>query len=285
MSVTATEIVWGSSRAQRGALLVMLALAREADDQGFAVLTLERLAKLTRLSTRAITNCLAELSKLGELAHKKGVGRGNPNRYEIRLGRLAPGEESEAGVPEEGSIRPGKAGSGFLETPAESGKSATESRKNVPRNVEGSSSRAPVVNTPVGSINNLSSKPASSSHPRQNTQPRPEATVEAPAGAREVVDAMTSAGMLVGWRLTPDEWARVTALSARWGAQQLVDVVARRWDHARPPQSARYLLRIWDDLPSHGPAAQPVNVIPLRRTGGWQTYRNQTTASAYENGF
>ncbi len=281
MSIQATEVVWTSSEAQRGSLLVMLALAREADETGIATLTLERIAKLTRLSTRAVTNCVSELSQNGELSYRRGIGRGNPNQYAILLGELAERSKSDGPGPDDSLTREGEAGSRFQEPASQSEKSATESRKTVPENVEVSSSRARVVNTPVGSINNSPSKPASS---RQES-PKQKPVVAVPEGSRELVDAMTAAGMLVGWRLKDDEWARVTALSARWGTQQLVDIVARRWDHGRPPQSARYLLRIWDDLPSHDSAAHPGNVVPLRRSGSWHTYRNETTPSAYQNGF
>ncbi|QHC26356.1 hypothetical protein [Streptomyces sp. GS7] len=94
---------------------------------------------------------------------------------------------------------------------------------------------------------------------------------------------MTKAGMLVGWRLTEAEWARVTALSARWGVDQLVEFIARRWDPSRPPKSARYLLRIWADLPSQAPVDGTGNVVPLRRDG-WKPFRSPDT-SAYQNGF
>ncbi|MEU3501699.1 hypothetical protein ABZ726_13290 [Streptomyces hundungensis] len=111
--------------------------------------------------------------------------------------------------------------------------------------------------------------------------------MEIPTGAQDLVSAMESAGMLVGWRLSESEWARVTALLARWGAERLVEVIARRWDPSRPPQSARYLLRIWDDLPSQLPAETAKdNVVPLRReTAGWKPFRNPAHASAYQNGF
>ncbi|MBD0689400.1 hypothetical protein BG452_06310 [Streptomyces sp. CBMA123] len=97
---------------------------------------------------------------------------------------------------------------------------------------------------------------------------------------------MTGAGMVVGWRLTEAEWGLVTALSARWGHERLVEMVARRWNADRPPLSARYLLRIWADLPDQvpEPAAQ-TNVVPLRRSGTWVPFQNTAQPSAYQNGF
>ncbi|MER7043680.1 hypothetical protein ABT391_02015 [Streptomyces jumonjinensis] len=63
-----------------------------------------------------------------------------------------------------------------------------------------------------------------------------------------------------------------------------MDLAARRWNSAQPPRSARYLLRVWDDLPVRlsGVAS---NVIPLRPDGGRRTYRNPVNSSVYENGF
>ncbi|WP_238783578.1 hypothetical protein [Streptomyces monomycini] len=72
---------------------------------------------------------------------------------------------------------------------------------------------------------------------------------------------------------------------ARWGAPRLVEIIARRWDADRPPQSARYLLRIWADLPSQTPPTSAGKVVPLRRAAGWQPYRNPSQPAAYENGF
>ncbi|GAB2787912.1 hypothetical protein GCM10027091_20650 [Streptomyces daliensis] len=112
-------------------------------------------------------------------------------------------------------------------------------------------------------------------------------SVEVPEGAKELVSAITSAGMIVGWRLDESEWARVTALADRWGPERLVELVTRRWNVDRPPQSARYLLRIWDDLPSSGPSTSSTeNVVPLRRQpGGWAPFQNTAKPSAYQNGF
>jgi hypothetical protein len=98
---------------------------------------------------------------------------------------------------------------------------------------------------------------------------------------------MSGAGMLVGWRLTESEWSRVTELVGRWGHECLVDMVAGRWNADRPPQSARYLLRIWADLPAESPVtASPGNIVPLhRRPGGWLPFQNTASTSAYQNGF
>lgn len=238
---------------------MLLAVAHEADDQGKATLSLEDISALTGLTPRTVMNSLGELYQLGELAHTQGGGKRNPNSYSILLGsHVSPESNPEVG-------------SGFME-------SSSESRKFLPGKEEVSSSRAGVT-TPVGS-SNTSKKQASL--PRSSAALQ---SVDVPEGAQEVVAAMTNAGMLVGWRLNEDEWDRVTALSERWGAERLVEIIARRWDPAQPPKSARYLLRIWADLPSQGPTDGPTsNVVPLRRDGGWKPFR-APEPSAYQNGF
>ncbi|GAV37320.1 hypothetical protein [Streptomyces acidiscabies] len=50
------------------------ALVREADDRGWFSLSLEQITKLAQLSARAVTNCLPELSALGELSYTPGSG-------------------------------------------------------------------------------------------------------------------------------------------------------------------------------------------------------------------
>ncbi len=272
-----TDLVWNSSRSKRGSFTVLLALAREADELGQATLALKDISKLTRLSPRSITTCLRELSGLGELTYSSGGGRGHQNQYSIRLGHPAELAPCGDAVSQD-------AGSNYSEATSGNRKLDAEGRKFLPQNEEVSSSGVHGVITPYGS-NNTSQKQASSPSSKSSQQGLEAADI--PTGAQEVVAALTHAGMLVGWRLSDDEWNRVTVLSARWGAERLVELIARRWDPGRPPQSARYLLRIWDDLPSHVPAEAPQgNVVPLRREpGGWKPFRNSAKPSAYQNGF
>lgn len=281
MSAIATELVWSCSTAQRGARLVLLALAREADDQGRAVLTLSQIADLTRLSRRSVTTCLKELARSGELSYEPGVGRHNASRFTILLGE--PGAAVD-GQTTHGHVRR-ETREDFVEDPSRNGKQRHETGKPLPADAEVSSSRARRVGTPTGSTN-TPRKQARSHAFTPGRRRHSQAPVEIPAGARALVDALTRAGMLVGWRLTEEEWARVTVLAARWGTDRLVEMIARRWDPARPPQSARYLLRIWADLPARPPADEPDgNVVPLRSGPGRRPFRNPERSSAYQNGF
>lgn len=72
---------------------------------------------------------------------------------------------------------------------------------------------------------------------------------QVPDFARDLVEQMTAAGMVVGWRLGDTEWFAVHGHIKRCGTEALVDFARRRWNPADPPQTARYLTRVWSDLP------------------------------------
>lgn len=286
MSDIATELVWSVSKSCRGSRLVMLALAREADDKGKATLTLEDISRLTRLTARSITKCLGELAMLGELSHQRGGGSSNPNSYSILLfdGAHEALTGSSTELPTSSSEAQG-GGTSFQEASSQNAPTSAASGKSLRPESEVSSSRTCGGNTPYGSIT-TQKKQASLPGSNRDNYATGQDSVKVPDGARGLVAAITSAGMLVGWRLTESEWERVTALAARWGHERLVEMVARRWNADRPPQSARYLLRIWADLPSYAVGASNGNVVPLRRQpGGWVPFQNTAKTSAYQNGF
>ncbi|MEU3133159.1 hypothetical protein ABZ691_10095 [Streptomyces sp. NPDC006854] len=287
MSGIATELIWSQSKSCRGSRLVMLALAREADDDGKATLTLDEISALTRLTPRSIAKCLGELAKLGELSHERGGGASNPNTYSILLcGDAAAdrtGSETEVPtlLPDESEV-----GDKIQEVPSQNSAPEGGSGKFRHADSEVSSSRARGGSTPYGSTTTTKEQASLLGSRREDTATKHD-SVKVPDGAKGLVTAITSAGMLVGWRLTESEWDRVTALAARWGNERLVEMVSRRWNPDHPPKSARYLLRIWADLPSHASAAASKgNVVPLRRqSGGWIPFQNTAAPSAYQNGF
>ncbi|MFF9346683.1 hypothetical protein [Streptomyces sp. NPDC014734] len=288
MSDIATNLVWSNSKSRRGSRLVMLALARESDNEGKATLTLDEISKLTQLTARSITKCLGELATLGELSHERGGGASNPNSYSILLfdRETTAFIDSEKELP---TLCPEATGEGtrFQDISSHNSTSAAGSGKFQHANLEVSSSRMRGGNTPYGSITTTKEQASLPGSIRENQSVKQD-SVKVPDGAKDLVTAITSAGMLVGWRLTEPEWDRVTALTARWGNERLVEMVARRWNASRPPQSARYLLRIWADLPSHASAAIPDgNVVPLRRqsSGSWISFQQTAAPSAYQNGF
>lgn len=279
---TVSDKVWRTSKSRNGARLVLLALAYVADGSGQAKLPVREIADLTRLTPRAISKCLVDLAALGEISYERGGGIDNPNSYSISL--LGPGTSQSAGsdTTENGSLMQPESEEGriFTEDRSRCGNSGPETKHYAAAKKEVSSSRTRGGNTPYGSITTTKSQQAAKPIPAPA-----KGEVDIPKDARELVTALERTGMIVGWRLSEAEWTRVTALVARWGVSTLVEIIARRWDTARPPQSARYLLRIWADLPSQAPPASDGKVVPFRRAAGWQPYRNPSQPAAYENGF
>ncbi|NUH35301.1 hypothetical protein HUF15_00705 [Streptomyces samsunensis] len=84
---------------------------------------------------------------------------------------------------------------------------------------------------------------------------------------------MTAAGMVVGWRLSEVEWFAVHAHIKRASTDAMVTFARDRWNPADPPKTARYLTRIWSDMPDlpDGMPDQPAtpavlgsDVVPFR---------------------
>ncbi|MGW1465592.1 hypothetical protein ACWCPT_14800 [Streptomyces sp. NPDC002308] len=118
-----------------------------------------------------------------------------------------------------------------------------------------------------------------------------------PTAARPLVDALTTAGVLVRWNLSASEWSVVEALIARTGVPALA-AFAQRQASAREISFAKYFLPGWRELPPLPapssvrpavPAQQRGPVPPARHAasapGGWQPYTNPVDPSVYENGF
>lgn len=264
MSHAISELIWSSSKSRNGGRLVLLALARAADDSGISEISIERLASMTGLSQRGVSKCVATLGELGEISYERGCGH-HASRYSI----LLPGGATSA-------LNTPQTGTEFQEVCSTEGPGVPGTSVKSPARTRGG-------NTPVGSIT-TTKKQASSPRPGPTPKSHSDPAITVPNGAQQLVTALEAAGMVVGWRLTAAEWERVTALVARWGPELLVEVIAPRWGSASRPATARYLLRIWDDLPSDSPAVD--NVVPLRlEPRGRSAYRNPSTANAYLNGF
>ncbi|MFJ6748295.1 mucin-2 [Streptomyces sp. NPDC091266] len=108
----------------------------------------------------------------------------------------------------------------------------------------------------------------STSYGGTNKQARPPADEPRIAEpVRPLVDAMTAAGLVVGWHLTPDDWLLLHALVERCTVPVLVEHARGAWEGARTrPRSARYFLPGWRSLPAmpNGSPTPGTNVVPLR---------------------
>ena len=84
MSVHVTSAVWKSSKATGSALLVLLSLADQADDDGFCWPSVANICARTRLSRASVFRHLAELESLGEITRASNDGRSTD--YRVILG-------------------------------------------------------------------------------------------------------------------------------------------------------------------------------------------------------
>lgn len=75
--------VWGHSRAINGSLIVMLAIAHEADGDGITAMSVLELAQKTRLSERSVQNATTDLRRSGELAIQPKGGSHGRNGYRV----------------------------------------------------------------------------------------------------------------------------------------------------------------------------------------------------------
>jgi hypothetical protein len=80
-----TDWVWKHSRAVNGSLIVLLAIAHEANRDGITEMSVKELAGKARLSERAVQNAVSDLVTRGELAASGGGGRGRRPTYGIPL--------------------------------------------------------------------------------------------------------------------------------------------------------------------------------------------------------
>ena len=93
MSIQATSWVWNNSSHKGGPLLVLLAIADHAHDDGSgAHPSIDTLAFKSRLSTRQVKRVLNELVESGELVIEPNAGPRGANLYTVTFER---GEEKE----------------------------------------------------------------------------------------------------------------------------------------------------------------------------------------------
>lgn len=84
MSVRCSTIVWDGSPCQGSELLIELALADQASDDGVTWITVERLSKKVRLSDRQVLRSIRELDRLGRIQVRKAQ-RGRRRQSVYRL--------------------------------------------------------------------------------------------------------------------------------------------------------------------------------------------------------
>jgi len=97
MSIRVMTSVWDDSRTQaHSELLVLLALADWANDDGYCWPTISAVATKARLSERAVQQILGRLTASGRIRRIQGGGRGRANRYQVVIARNGASETVNA---------------------------------------------------------------------------------------------------------------------------------------------------------------------------------------------
>jgi hypothetical protein len=105
MSIDVMTRVWQHSRHKGTELLLLLAIADNANHAGVAWPSIAHLAAKTRLSERAVVDILHRLEATGELRVNRNVGRGKSNVYCV----IEPPPPEQAGKGEEPAPFPSSA--------------------------------------------------------------------------------------------------------------------------------------------------------------------------------
>jgi Helix-turn-helix domain len=94
MSMRIMTQVWERSQHKGSELLLMLAIADNANDQGLAYPSTKTLAKKTRLSNRQVQRLIRVVTRSRELEVSVGTGPRGGNEYRIHLGgdKMSPDE-------------------------------------------------------------------------------------------------------------------------------------------------------------------------------------------------
>ncbi|AWI53185.1 hypothetical protein DEH84_06890 [Aquabacterium olei] len=88
MSIFVTSLVWKFSKSEGSTLLVALAIADFADDEGRAYPAVSTLAAKARVSERTTQYALAQLVDLNELRIERGTGPRGCNTYAVQVQNL-----------------------------------------------------------------------------------------------------------------------------------------------------------------------------------------------------
>ncbi len=78
--------VWDESTHTGSALLMLLAIADHANDEGICWPSVDTLAAKARVQTRQAQNLIAQLEQSGELVVERGKGRKNTSIYVVKIG-------------------------------------------------------------------------------------------------------------------------------------------------------------------------------------------------------
>lgn len=141
-------------------------------------------------------------------------------------------------------------------------------RPNVDADVDASTGRhrdaAPDPTRPVPTTPPPSTKEEGQLAGSDGTLPRIGDRPRIPDSCRPLVDALTTAQLVVGWDLQSTEWFLIEALIKRVGIPALVTSARGSWQGARKqPRSGNYFLPAWRTLPDAPAAPQRSGYLPV----------------------
>lgn len=87
MSIKVMSSVWAHAAVRQGSLLVLLALADYANDNGICWPSIPHLMEKAHISRRHVQRILRELERKGLIAKERMAGRYEPNIYKVLCGR------------------------------------------------------------------------------------------------------------------------------------------------------------------------------------------------------
>lgn len=105
MSLDVLTAIWRDPPCKGGDLLCLLAIADNADDEGFAWPSISTIARKAAMSERGAQKCVRKLADSGLICIKAGGGRNKTNAYQITTNGVGECEENKN--PEQNTPNPG----------------------------------------------------------------------------------------------------------------------------------------------------------------------------------
>lgn len=272
MSLDASDWVWNRSASKGLPRTVLLAVADKCpDEQCTAYAGTAMLMQRTRAARSSVRAAVDKLINAGELEVVEGkLGPNGETVYKLPRAVGHVREQPDMPAFDRAGNRPGPdsdpdrypAPGGPVTGPGGSGNRPGGGPVTGP---EGG--RYPA---PGGAVTG----PQNNSSLLLEEQPHAPARTSGPAVVdqlRPLVDALDAANVAVRWSLGLGEQRDVWQLVERHGVERLVELAAHRTTPGDAPKSARYWLKVWQDLNrSPGPPAPTTpggNVVPLRSRG------------------
>jgi hypothetical protein len=245
LSIDAMHWVWNRSQTKGNPRLVMLTVADKAP--GLDCITRIGMTELikrlnaSRSTVQAALDKALESRELVELEKARGT---RPALYQLPFAVGYRRSDDDASGPESGPLGQSQGPESRAATPQQgpeirAGGEDARGPKSGPEGPEIRASRGPKS----GPLYQPSSTIGGS------IERSPAVGPQIPDFATDLYRQLNNAGMAVTWQLSDTEWFKIHAHIKRCGPEFIVAFTRDRWNHSNPPQTARYLTRIWDQMP------------------------------------